>query len=224
MTSTVAEKFAQVWADEVAVRQKHSPSFSPEEYTPTGRATKEYGGKRTIEWWLDHGPQMVQDWIDWRVETGWEIWTTPDGRPGVELEFLFQLAGLDLPIKAFIDRVFALPSGELAIVDLKTGRSPETPEQLGLYRVAIGTVFGEQYAPRWGYFWSPGGKGHGQPLDLSMYTPDYFVPLYNQAIAGINAGAFLPIPANNCRAWCGVARFCAAVGGAEAGGVDVLAP
>lgn len=221
--TTVAEKFAEAWAEEVADRQERSPSFSPEDYTATGRAGKEYGGKRNTQWWLDNGPQMVQDWIDWRQETNWALWETPDGRPGVELEFLFQLPGLGLPIKAFIDRVFVLPTGELAILDLKTGRSPETAEQLGLYRVAIGMAYGVEYAPTWGYFWSPGGKGHGQPLDLSMYTPDYFVPLYNQAIAGINAGAFLPIPANNCKNWCGVARFCAAVGGAEAAGVDSLA-
>jgi hypothetical protein len=133
----------------------------------------------------------------------------------------FTLPGMDMMVKAFIDRVFVLPTGEVAIVDLKTGRTPETAEQLGLYRVGLGIV--HNIWPDWGYFWSPGGKGHGQPIDLTAWTPERFSIMFNQAIAGINAGAFLPQPANSCRNWCGVARYCSAVGGAEAHGVDSLA-
>lgn len=219
MTSVV-EVFREEWDEQIADRRKQSPSFKPEEYVATGRAPAKYGGKRTIDWWLDHGPQMVQDWIDWRLETGWTI---PEigGRPAVEIELNFQVPGLDLMIKAFIDRVFVTPTGEMAILDLKTGRTPETAEQLGLYRVGLGVVHGLWVD--WGYFWSPGGKGHGVPIDLRPWTPERFSVMFNQASDGINAGTFLPQPANNCKNWCSVARFCAAVGGNEAVGVDVLA-
>lgn len=215
-----ADLFKRAWDEEVADRQRRSPSFKPEQYTSTGRAPAAYGGKRNIAWWQDFGPGMVEDWINWRRETKWEI---PDvgGRPAVEVELNFTLPGLSLPIKAFIDRVFALPTGELAIVDLKTGRTPETAEQLGLYRVGLGVVHG--LWPTWGYFWSPGGKGHGSPINLEKWTPELFSAMFTQAIGGINAGSFLPQPANNCKAWCGVARFCHVVGGAEAKGVDSLA-
>jgi hypothetical protein len=137
---------------------------------------------------------MVQDWIDWRIETDWAI-PTIGGQKGVEIELNFTLPGMEMMVKAFIDRVFVLPSGELAIVDLKTGRTPETAEQLGLYRVGFGIVHN---------LWPSGaisgprvGKGHGQPIDLTPWTPERFSLMFQQAIAGVNAGVFLPQPANN---------------------------
>jgi len=217
--TTVEAKFAETWASEVAKRQKQSPSFDPKDYTATGRAAAAYGGKRTEAWWLAEGPGMVQSWIDWRKETGWDL-IEINGKPSVEVDLLFELPGVDLPVKAYIDRVFALPTGEFGIVDLKTGRTPETPEQLGLYRVGLGLV--HNIWCDWGWFWSP-GKGHGQPIDLRPWTPERFSVLFNQAISAINAGAFIPNAANNCKAWCGVSRFCAVVNGPEAVGNDVLA-
>jgi hypothetical protein len=68
-----AAAFRAAWDDEVAKRRKQSPSYAVEEFTATGRASAKYGGKRSADWWLDNGPQMVQDWIDWRKETGWDI-------------------------------------------------------------------------------------------------------------------------------------------------------
>lgn len=217
MTSS-ADLFRFCWDEQVEDTGRRSPSFSLADYTATGRASAAYGGKRTAAWWLDNGPGMVDSWINWRSETGWDIWTTPAGEPAIELECNFTLPG-DIPVKAFIDRVFVLPSGEIAPFDIKTGRIPETGEQLGLYKVALETLFGVK--PQWGYYWHP-DKGHGQPLPLGDYTADYFAALYEGAIAGINAGAFLPKPMNNCKAWCGVARYCKAVGGQEANGVDPL--
>lgn len=208
--TTVEQKFREAWDAEVADRQKRSPSFKPEQFTATGRASAKYGGKRNIQWWADNGPQMVQDWIDWREKTGWQILDIA-GKPCVEIELNFTLPNMDMPIKAFVDRIFVLPTGEVAVVDLKTGRTPEVPEQLGLYRVGLGLTF--DLWPSWGYWWSPGGKGHSQPLDLTDYTPEYFAEDFEAAIRGINAGSFLAAPANNCKAWCGVARYCKAVGG-----------
>lgn len=218
-TSSVETKFQEAWDAEVANRQERSPSFSPDEYTATGRASAKYGGKRNADWWRDNGPGMVQDWINWRQETGWDILTV-SGNPCVEIELRFNLPNLDMQVLAYIDRVFVTKAGEPVIVDLKTGRTPESPEQLGLYRVGMGIVHGIWID--WGYYWSP-GKGHGQPIDLTAWTPERFSVLFNNAINGINAGYFNPNPQNGCVNWCGLARYCAVVGGAEAKGVDSLA-
>jgi RecB family exonuclease len=213
--------FEEGWAEALADRQERSPSFYKSEYIATGRATAEYGGKRTEQWWLDHGPAMVQAWIDWREREGWAIWETPTGLPAIELELNVVLPG-DIPVKMFIDRVMVTKAGQLVVVDLKTGaRMPETPDQLGLYAVGIELTFGAAYRPAWGYFWHP-EKAHGQPLGLDRYTAHYFSNLYNEAIKGINAGSFPPKPANACANWCGVSRFCAATGGSQAEGVDPL--
>jgi hypothetical protein len=220
VTFDAAAAFREAWDAEVKKRCEQSPSFKVEDYTATGRAPAAYGGKRNAQWWLDFGPGMVEDWIKWREETGWAI-PNIGGKPAVEIELNFNLPGLDMPIKAFIDRVFALPTGELAIVDLKTGRTPETAEQLGLYRVGLGVVF--NLWPTWGYWWAPGGKGHGSPINLESWTPERFSILFNNAINGVNAGYFNPNPQNGCSGWCGVARYCAVTGGPEAKGVDSLA-
>jgi hypothetical protein len=46
-----------------------------------------------------------------------------------------------------------------------------------------------------------------------MYTGDYLNEQARMAVAGINAGVFFPKVQNNCANWCGVAKFCPAVGG-----------
>ena len=72
--------------------------------------------------------------------------------------------------------------------------------------------FGPENRPTWGYFWHP-EKGHGTPQSIDMYTGDYFADQARMAVAGINAGCFLPKVQMGCGGWCGVAKFCSAVGG-----------
>lgn len=214
------ELFRAHWEREVTERSRRSPSFKVEDYIVTGRAAAKYGGKKSIEWWSDNGPIMIQKWLDFRAGdgSGWEIAWPDDENPGIETELNFTLPG-DIPVRGFIDRLFELPSGNVAVVDLKTGRIPETAEQLGLYKVGLELVHG--LTAEWGYYWSP-DKGCGEPYDLRRYTPQYFGRLFSDAARGINAGVFLPHPANSCKNWCGVSRFCAAVGGAQAQGHDPL--
>lgn len=203
----------------IADRRKHSPSFNTEDYVATGRASVNYGGKRGQSWWRDNGPGMVRAWLDWREATGWEI-AVIAGTPMIETRVDFDL-GDGIVVTGFIDRGFVLPSGQLAILDLKTGRIPETGEQLGLYATAFEVIHGSGFRPSWGYYWTP-DKGHGQPVGLDMYSPEYFKRLYTQVALGINAGSFPPHPMNNCKAWCSVSRYCGAVGGPEAREVDPL--
>lgn len=207
----VALLFRVCWEEEVAARREQSPSYTVDQYVRTGRASAAYGGKRGVEWWMDNGPGMVQSWIDWRESSGWHLWETPDGAPGVELELNITLPG-GYPIRMFIDRVMVTPAGQVVVVDIKTGRIPETAEQLGLYRYGLEQKYGAECPVDWGYFWHP-DKGHGSPQALGLYTGDYLSEQARMAVAGINAGCFMAKPANNCAAWCGVAKFCSAVGG-----------
>ena len=207
-------RFAEAWEQEIAKREAESPSFTRDQFVATGRASAAHGGKRTESYWLEEGPKMVQRWLDWREANPWQVWTLPDtGEAAIELDAAFTLPG-DIYVKAYIDRVFVTPAGELVILDIKTGREPETAEQLGLYACAIEARWGVR--PTWGFFWD-GQKGtHSAPMLLDQYTPEYLANVFMDAVRGINAGSFIARPANNCKAWCGVARFCAAVGGSEA--------
>lgn len=205
--------FLEGWEKAVEKNKEYSPNFPVEDYILTGKAAVKYGGKRNFEWWMDNGPLMVQRWIDWRRDNpDWHIWEDPDGVPAIELKLSYTLPN-GIVVLGYIDRVMVTPAGQLAPVDIKTGRSPETAEQLGGYRVGMLLTFGEMFAPDWGYWWDAAKGQHSSPLDLTMYTPDYIGERYAEAISGINAGCFLAKPANNCKAWCGVSRFCSAVGG-----------
>ena len=211
-SATAAELFTAAWNEEVKKRREQSPSFALDQYIATGRASKEYGGKKGVQWWMDNGPGMVQSWIDWREgHANWHIWETPEGKPAIELELNIPLPN-DKPFKMFLDRVMVTPSGQLAVKDIKTGRIPETPEQLGLYATGLEIKYGPEFRPAFGYFWTP-DKGHGSPLHLDMYTPDYFAALSTEAANGINSGCFLAKPMNGCQNWCSVAAHCPAVGG-----------
>lgn len=204
--------FEIAWSSEIEKRKEQSPSYKyPEDYIATGRASAEHGGKRGVSWWMEQGPIMVQRWIDWR-QNGWSIWETPEGNPGVEVELNIVLPG-DIPVKMFIDRLMVTPAGQLAVVDIKSGREPETPEQLGLYACGIELTWGPEYRPAWGFWWDASKGTHSQPMDLSRYTVDYFAGVYDEAVRGINAGCFLAKPANRCSTWCSVAYACPAVGG-----------
>lgn len=217
-TFDVVEAFRAAWDEEIEKRREQSPSFKVEDYTVTGRASAEYGGKRNQAWWLDNGPKMVQRWIDWR-QNGWQIWETPEGNPAIELELNIVLpdphgytgrGASNIPVKMFIDRLMVTPAGVLTVVDIKTGREPETAEQLGLYAVGIEQTWGKMFRPDWGYFWDANKGAHGSPQPLEMYTADYFAEVYASAARGINAGAFLAKPQNRCFNWCSVAHLCPA--------------
>lgn len=214
------ELFDAAWEGELLERKKHSPSYQLSEYTITGRAPAAYGGKRGVEWWKAYGPKFVQDYADWRNTTRWDIWHTPHAEPAIEL-VLCPILPNGMPVKMFIDRVL-VPVSVPVIVDIKTGRRPETAEQLGLYATGIELTYGKEHRPSWGCFWMGDTGKETDFYNLDQYTPEYFARMYEQAAAGINAGCFLPQPANNCKAWCGTSQYCAAVSGPQAVTFDPL--
>lgn len=205
----VEQEFRSAWEQEVEKRREQSPSYTVDDYVKTGRASAQYGGKRNVDWWMDNGPGMVQKWIDWRESSGWALWHTPDGEyPAVEVQITVPLTN-GTPFLMYLDRVMVTPAGQIVVVDIKTGRVPETGEQLGLYAYGMSLTYGEMFRPDWGYYWTP-DKGQGPPVNLDMYTPEHFVDLTEATIRGIEAGVFIAKPQNNCFNWCGVAHACPA--------------
>lgn len=219
--------FDSAWAEEVSNRRRQSPSYEVGDYTATGRAAAKYGNKRGLEWWADNGHTLVDNWIAWRkAHPDFISWVTPDGIPAIELELRVNLPG-DIEVLMFVDNIFVnTKTGEIVVMDKKSGRTPETEEQLGLYATGVELKYGKAYRPHWGYWWDANKGEHSKPMSLERWTPEVFARMYRQAIDGINAGSFLPSPANGCgkggAGWCGVARFCAATGGPDAAGVDPL--
>lgn len=182
------------------------------------RKTKAYPNGEDEAWWLDHGPGMVDNYVRWREESGWKVWTTPDGRPAIELELLANV-GLEVPVKMFIDRVFTSQGinpteNHLIIVDLKSGaRSPVSDLQLGVYRLGILETFGVRID--WGAYFDVRKGELSSPFSLKRFAPGLMCHWFRKYYDAVKQQLFIPNLSAYCRS-CGVRDYCAAYGGSNA--------
>jgi putative RecB family exonuclease len=180
-----------------------------------------------IETWRRIGLQFVQAYIDWRERSPWEIWTTPDGQPAVELDVSGKLPGCEIEIKAYLDRVFYDPVfKKLEILDLKTGRrAPKNADQFGTYKALLLAKY-EIDLPIHGVPFMNRKATLGKPYDLSEYTPEYVGEIFGRAweqIKGYAAAGNFPADTSDCFL-CDVQAACAAVGGPLAHLYDPASP
>jgi hypothetical protein len=163
-------------------------------------------------WWRANGPGMVDNWIKWRAQSGWRVWTTPDGQPAIELSQEFKTpSGRD--IKGYIDRIMIeAETKELVIVDLKSGaRSPESDLQLGFYRYEMWNTYGVDI--RKGAYWMA-RTGEMLVHNIQRLLPALFNLWMKRFDDAITHGIFLPNVTFRCRA-CSHSDFCTAYGGAH---------
>lgn len=185
------------------------------DWMTSGRPSKDWPEGETLEWWGEHGPEMVTRWMKWRDETPWDIWVAPDGRPGIELELLVQLDGEWF--KVIIDRVMATaPGNERPIIlDIKSGsRTPKNLLQLGGGAAALEVAYpGVRVAG--GCFWmARTGEATGVE-SLRRYSSTYIGRLIRQHKMATAAGIYLPSISDMCKG-CSVGEYCAANSGAKA--------
>ena len=174
-----------------------------------GRSTKANPNKEDIDFWQSSGPMWVEQYIAWRkANPNWKIWTTPDGRPAIELELIPVVA--DVPIKMVIDRVFEV-NGQLVIVDLKTSQNtPTSTLQLGFYKLGLEVTFGTDALGgeiNWGNYYMSRGSNTVEMVDLSEYTYDKMEFLVKGFDKARKAGIFLP-NTNACQYMCGLTQHC----------------
>ncbi|ONK10336.1 PD-(D/E)XK nuclease family protein [Streptomyces sp. MP131-18] len=184
------------------------------------------------DWWQTNGPVMCRSYIDWRLRSpSWEIWTTPDGEPAIELDVSGYLPGCDLEIKAFVDRVFEdTVNRVLWIVDFKSGSSMGTDLQFGTYRALIAQKFKavadlgatfrtrDNRSRRNGK--APGLYIHNQ--NLTKWTPEYAGGLFGQMSTAVKGGVFIANTSDDgwCTNVCDLRGHCYAAGGELAAGSD----
>jgi hypothetical protein len=183
----------------------------PEGKTPRagGRPTKAAPNGEDYAWWMANGPAYVQSWITWRQNNpSLHILTMEDGKPAIELDVRVDIEVNDelIQLKGFIDRVFVdANTGEVLIVDLKTGKTTPAPMQLAFYRRALKAAYGID-AP-YGAYWMAREGSLSTIHNLEPYTDemvDYWVA---KTYAGVQAGIFLPHVTSMCRG-CGVRTHC----------------
>jgi putative RecB family exonuclease len=134
-----------------------------------------------IEVWRRQGLQFVQSYVDWRERSPWEIWTTPEGEPAIELDISGRLPGCPVEIKAYLDRVFKDPVfGKLWILDLKSGkRPPKSPAQFETYAALLKAKYGVQVDMGVPFMNRKGSPG--KPYDLSQVSPEEIGAAYGKA-------------------------------------------
>lgn len=118
----------------------------------SGRATKDYPNGEDETWWRDNGPKFVQAWIDWRAANpNLEIFDLK-GTPAIEVS-VGALTADQVELKGFIDRIFQdTQTGDLLIVDLKTGRNtPPSSLQMDYYRYGLQSTLGLR--ANYGAYW-----------------------------------------------------------------------
>lgn len=179
-----------------------------------------------IDVWRRQGLEFVRSYIDWRERSPWEIWTTPDGQPAIELDVSGRLPGCPVEIKGFIDRVFWDPVFKKHhIVDLKTGKKPpKTADQFGTYRALLKARYDVDVDS--GVPFMNRRATLGKPYDLAEYTPAYVGEVFGKAweqIKGYAAVGEFPADTSDCFL-CDVQAACAAVGGPLANLYDPASP
>ena len=171
-----------------------------------------YSGERDIERRFEIGLEQVDKFFAWRQSPGQEIWVTPDGKPAIELDFKIELDGI--LVRGFIDAV-VIVDGELRVRDYKTGNSPGDDFQLGVYAVAIETLYGNK--PRLGDYFMAGKKGKPArptaPYDLTFWTREMVSARFHEVELDIQAGKFDPDPEPSKCGFCDVNRSCPAYQG-----------
>lgn len=179
-----------------------------------------------IETWRTMGLQFVQAYIDWRERSPWEIWTTPDGQPAIELDVSGRLPGCDMEIKAFLDRVFWDPIlKKLVIVDLKTSKKPpKSADQFGTYGALLTAKYGVSVDMGVAFMNRRGTLA--TPYDLAEYTPEFVGEIFGKAWQDIEtymkAGNF-PADTSDCFL-CDVKASCHALNGPLAHLYDPASP
>jgi putative RecB family exonuclease len=176
-----------VWERLFALQLDKAYAAEPNEWN-WGRAPSE-----PIEVWNMNGPAFVQAWIDWRERSPYELWTTPDGQPAIELDVSGRLPGCPVEIKGYVDRIFRDPVfDKLIIVDLKTGkRPPKGPEQFAVYGALVKAKYGVQ--ADLGVPFMNRKATLGKPYELAEFTPEAVGKVFGETWDKIQAGEF---PAN----------------------------
>ena len=210
----IIEDHPALWAKHFAqqIEDTLAKSDVPQsEWRASGRKSNDWPDKENEAWWNHKGPEFVANWAAWRLNSPWEIWTTNEGVPAIEIAFSVEIGGV--PVKGAIDRIMQDSAGNVIPVDLKTGREPDDTLQLGTYARAMRELLGAD--PAYGTYWLARTGGTTELHPMGKFTDAYLDHIYGKARAGMEAGIFLPHVSAMCRG-CSVRDSCIFFNGVNA--------
>lgn len=205
--------------DEEVAKSAARTRIDPRNWRTAGRKSKDKPEGENLDWWRADGARQLANYRKWLETTDWRV-VTYDGVPAVELPFEVQIAGLT--VRGFIDSVWALPSGEVVVVDAKTGsRTPDSMVQMSLYATAL-EVQGYP-RPSLGSYWMTRKGGPTDPESLDRFNLHWWESIVRQFTTAVDNEIFLPNVGSHCIS-CGVKDSCYTVGGIDAYKFDPLHP
>lgn len=164
------------------------------------------------------------DYMDFLIECrsllkGYFMMENPAGFDATEMEKFIQLVVEDVPMRGFIDRVDVAPTGEVRIVDYKTGKKPSPRfQEDALFQMRF-------YALAW---WRLTGRIPSQLRLMYLKVADDLVHepnaheleqfqselsgLWQQILRDGESGDFVPKKSKLC-GWCSFQELCPAHGG-----------
>lgn len=219
ITETQAEKYWRTKFQQLIDETQVKTNTIPSDWRSGGRATKAYPNKENDIWWSEHGPKMVQNFMTWWTNSGWEVYTGKANVPHIEAEFSVYFG--DVSVRAIADLIAVTPEGELVVIDYKTGTyMPDSNMQLGLYAACMELTSGVR--PTKGFFYNARHGVMEDAGDLSRWTVPLFTELFKQFEKAVQEQIFLPYLGMACKT-CAVSQYCYAYGGEHAKKYDPLA-
>jgi RecB family exonuclease len=176
------------------------------EWRTAGRKTKAMPNGEDKDWWAIEGTKMVRAYYDWRMSNpNLVVWDTPQGVPAIELAVNITLPG-GVMFRGFIDRVFQdFNTGELIVVDTKSGKNTPPPIQLAMYRMALEQTFG--FSPKYGAYWMARQGTLDTIHDLDRFPPRMVSRWLRDTRKAIDLRLFSPHVSKDC-SWCSVQDSC----------------
>ena len=191
---------------------------NPVDWRVGGRSSKANPNKEDGDWWNANGKQMFFEFITAWQESGFDLWVSPQGLPGVEIGFNSMFG--EVPVKAYADAVVTI-GNEVAVVDFKTGSyMPDSSLQLGVYASMMEMQFGIR--PTRGFYYSARKAQFIEASGMSRWTIPVLTELFTKFDLGVRNQIFLPNIGMSCST-CGVKEYCYAQGGQLAEIFDPLA-
>lgn len=204
---SIRDEFERAFAREVYEISEKEPDRQK------WRAAGKKEAPETYDRWIQLGPLLVGNYIKWRRNNDYVIWSRldklqpKDSVYGIEIDLSTTLPGCERELKAYADRIFWSPSlDQIHIIDLKTGtRGPNNPLQFGVYAACLAHKYGVS-ADVGMAFMNREGKP-GKAFTLAKYTPEYVGRLFGQLSRAVDAKVFPAHVGPACR-MCDVSSAC----------------
>lgn len=201
------------WEDALeltALNQEEKYGFPRAEWRVFGKGRTALGD---LDNWRDViGPDLIEKYIAWRNDEALTLMVARDlpadangNTTGMEYALEFNVR--DTLVTGYVDRIFHdIDSGDLLVVDTKTGTRKPQGAQLptylvGLRKAGVNVATAAYYDARKGVM-TP-------PKTYTGWDEERLAALYDQAAYSESQGIYLPRLSEDCGFLCSVRKYCA---------------